>query len=117
MLDGAERQARAVIAEWPDGAYEGVAHLDDDGRGVHDIHIRARVTVRGSDLGIDLSDSHPQVLGFVNSSYPNMRSAVAMALAGETHAGAEDQGGGNRAQAGGRDPRALRRGRGMGRPG
>ena len=81
MLDGAERQARAVIAEWPDGEYEGVAHLDDDGHGFHDIHIRARVTVRGGDLRVDLSDSHPQVLGFVNSSYPNMRSAVAMALA------------------------------------
>ena len=81
VLDGAERQARAVVAEWPDGEYEGVAHLDDDGHGFHDIHIRARVTVRGSDLSIDLGDSHPQVLGFVNSSYPNMRSAVAMALA------------------------------------
>ena len=81
VLDGAERQARAVIDEWPDGEYEGVAHLDDDGHGFHDIHIRARVTVHGSDLRIDLSDSHPQVLGFVNSSYPNMRSAVAMALA------------------------------------
>ena len=81
VLDGAERQARAVIAEWPDGEYEGVAHLDDDGHGFRDIHIRARVTVHGSDLRIDLSDSHPQVLGFVNSSYPNMRSAVAMALA------------------------------------
>ena len=51
VLDGAERQARAVIAEWPDGEYEGVAHLDDDGH------------------------------GFVSSSYPNMRSAVAMAFA------------------------------------
>ena len=81
VLDGAERQARAVVAEWPDGEYEGVAHLDDDGHGFHDIHIRARVTVRGGDLRVDLSDSHPQVLGFVNSSYPNMRSAVAMALA------------------------------------
>ena len=57
VLDGAERQARAVIAEWPDGEYEGVAHLDDDGHGFHDIHIRARVTVRGSDLRIDRRDS------------------------------------------------------------
>ena len=81
VLDGAERQARAVTAEWPDGEYEGVAHLDDDGHGFHDIPIRARVAKRGSDLRVDLSDSHPQVLGFVNSSYPNMRSAVAMALA------------------------------------
>ena len=81
VLDGAERQARAVIAEWLDGEYEGVAHLDDDGHGFHDIHIHTRVTVRGSDLRVALSDSHPQVLGFVNSPCPDMRSAVAMALA------------------------------------
>ena len=55
--------------------------LDDDGHGFRDVYIRAKVTKRGSDLTVDLSDSHAQVTGFVNSSYPNMRSAVAMALA------------------------------------
>jgi N-methylhydantoinase B len=81
ILDGAERQARACIAAWKDGVYRGEAVLDDDGHGFRDIYIRAKVTKRGSDLTVDLSDSHPQVTGFVNSSYPNMRSAVAMALA------------------------------------
>src|SRR5882757_1870469 len=71
VLDGAERQTRAVIAEWQDGVYRGEALLDDDGRGHDDIHIRATVTKRGSDLVIDLSDSHEQVASFVNSSYPN----------------------------------------------
>ena len=50
VLDGAERQTRAVIAEWRDGVYRGEALLDDDGRGNEDIHIRATVTKRGSDL-------------------------------------------------------------------
>jgi N-methylhydantoinase B len=81
ILDGAERQARACIAAWKDGVYRGEAVLDDDGHGFRDIYIRAKVTKRGSDLTVDLSESHPQVIGFVNSSYPNMRSAVAMALA------------------------------------
>ena len=81
ILDGAERQARACIAAWKDGVYQGEAILDDDGHGFRDIYIRATVTKRGSDLTVDLTDSHPQVIGFVNSSYPNMRSAVAMALA------------------------------------
>jgi len=81
VLDGAERQARAVIATWKDGVYRGEAFLDDDGHGYTDIHVRATVTKRGSDLIIDLSDSHEQVIGFVNSSYPNMRSAVVVALA------------------------------------
>ncbi len=81
VLDGAERQARAVIATWQDGVYHGEAFLDDDGHRYTDIYIRATVTKRGSDLTIDLSDSHEQVVGFVNSSYPNMRSAVVVALA------------------------------------
>jgi len=38
------------------------------------------VTKQGSDLTIDLSDSHEQVTSFVNSSYPNMYSAVVVAL-------------------------------------
>ncbi len=81
ILDGAERQTRACIATWTDGVYRGEAILDDDGHRYRDVHVRATVTKRGSDLTVDLSDSHPQVVGFVNSSYPNMRSAVAMALA------------------------------------
>lgn len=81
ILDGSERQARAVFETWKDGVYEGLALLDDDGRGNEDIRIHAKVTVRGSDLEIDLSDSDPEVASFVNSSYANMRSAVAMAIA------------------------------------
>jgi N-methylhydantoinase B len=80
VLDGAERQTRAVISEWQDGVYFGEALLDDDGRGNEDIHIRATVTKSGSDLKIDLSDSHPQVTSFINSSYPNMYSSVVVAL-------------------------------------
>jgi len=80
VLDGAERQTRAVIAGWQDGVYHGEAFLDDDGRGNKDIHIRATVTKQGSDLTIDLSDSHDEVTSFVNSSYPNMYSAVVVAL-------------------------------------
>jgi N-methylhydantoinase B len=80
VLDGAERQTRAVIAEWQDGVYHGEAMLDDDGRGNEDIYIRATVTKSGSDLKIDLTDSHKQVASFINSSYPNMYSAVVVAL-------------------------------------
>ena len=81
VLDGAERQVRAIIAGWKDGVYEGEAFLDDDGHGARDIHIRARVTKQGSDLDIDLTGSHPQVRGFVNSSYANTYSAAVVALA------------------------------------
>ncbi|MBI1775423.1 MAG: hydantoinase B/oxoprolinase family protein [Proteobacteria bacterium] len=81
ILDGAERQTRAVISTWKDGVYKGEAVLDDDGHIYRDVYIRATVTKKGSDLDIDLTDSHPQVIGFINSSFPNTQSAVAMTLA------------------------------------
>jgi N-methylhydantoinase B len=81
ILDAAERQARGCIREWKDGVYEGESVLDDDGHGTEDIAIRATVTKKGSGLVVDLTKSHPQVKGFVNSSYPNMMSAVHMAVA------------------------------------
>ena len=81
VLDAAERQTRACIAKWKDGVYRGKAVLDDDGHGASDITVRATVTKRGSNLTVDLSESDAQVTGFINSSYANMRSAVAMALA------------------------------------
>src|SRR5262245_63931076 len=81
LLDGAERQVRAIISRWQDGVYEGEAFLDDDGHDTQDIRIHARVTKRGSDLEVDLSDSHPQVTGFINSSYANTYSAAVVARA------------------------------------
>ncbi len=81
MLDAAERYARATVATWADGTYCGEAVLDDDGFDRTDIIIRARVTKQGSDVSVDLSDSDPQVTGFVNSSHANTQSAVAMAFA------------------------------------
>ncbi len=81
IMDAAERQARAIFATWADGTYHGSAMLDDDGRGNEDITVRAEVTVRGSELVIDLEGSDPQTTSFINSSYANMRSAVAMAIA------------------------------------
>src|ERR1700744_5595224 len=81
VLDAAEAQARAVVATWKDGAFFSEAFLDDDGRGNNDIRIAAKVTKRGSDIEIDLTESAPQVTSFVNSSHANMHAAVAMAFA------------------------------------
>src|SRR5262249_41746303 len=81
ILDGAQRQARAVIATWRDRVYTAGAILDDAGRGNDDIAIRATVEKRGSNLIVDLSASDPEVTSFVNSSYANMRAGVAAALA------------------------------------
>jgi N-methylhydantoinase B len=81
ILDLSEAHARRIVAAWPDGEWSGEAILDDDGFDRVDVAIRARVTKRGDRLTVDLSGSDPQTTGFVNSSYANMRSAVAMAFA------------------------------------
>ena len=80
VLDGSERQVRSIIAGWKDGVYTGEAFLDDDGHKFKDIHVRARITKTGSDLEVDLTDCHPQVIGIVNSSFANSQSAVVVAL-------------------------------------
>ena len=81
MLDAAERYSRAIVAGWADGEYRGEAVLDDDGFDKTNIVIRAHVSKRGSDVIVDLTESDPQVTGFVNSSHANTQSAVAMAFA------------------------------------
>lgn len=81
ILDATEAQTRENISRWTDGTYHGEAWLDDDGRGHNDIAIRAKVTVDGSSLTVDLRDCAPQVNSFVNSPPANTRSAVIVALA------------------------------------
>lgn len=80
ILDAAEMRTRQIVAEWKDGIFHGEAFLDDDGRERTNIRIAAKVTKRGSDIEVDLSDSDPQTHSFVNSSHANMQAAVAMAF-------------------------------------
>ncbi|WP_159994487.1 hydantoinase B/oxoprolinase family protein [Roseomonas sp. 18066] len=81
ILDLAEAEARRIVESWQDGTWSAVSLLDDDGRGNQDIAIRATVTKKGSAITVDLTASDPQVASFVNSSYANMRSAVAIGFA------------------------------------
>ncbi|ONG55986.1 5-oxoprolinase [Pseudoroseomonas deserti] len=81
ILDLAEAEARRIVEAWEDGSWSSEVLLDDDGRGNQDIAIRATVTKQGSAITVDLTKSDPQVASFVNSSYANMRSAVAIGFA------------------------------------
>lgn len=76
LMDAAEAQVRRFVSQWPDGVYQGETFVDNDGFGAEMIPVRARVTVRGDELTVDLSDSSPQVTGFINSAYANTRSIV-----------------------------------------
>ncbi|RMF83578.1 MAG: hydantoinase B/oxoprolinase family protein [Nitrospinota bacterium] len=80
ILQATERQVRQLIASWPDGVYRGETLLDDDGFEHSRIPIRATVTIRGDSMTIDLSESSPQVTGFINSAYANTRSLAHVAI-------------------------------------
>ena len=80
ILDATEAQVRSFISDWPDGDYYGESLVDDDGFDSKLIPIRAKVTVAADTLTIDLSESAPQVTGFINSAYANTRSLAHAAI-------------------------------------
>ena len=80
ILDATEAQVRSFITDWPDGEYFGESLVDDDGFDSELIPIRARITIAGDTLTIDLSESAGQVTGFINSAYANTRSLAHAAI-------------------------------------
>ena len=80
ILDATEAQVRSFISDWPDGVYRGESLVDDDGFDSKLIPIRAEVTIADDTLTIDLSESAPQVTGFINSAYANTRSLAHAAI-------------------------------------
>ena len=68
-MDRAEAAARARTRTIPDGVYEAESSLDDDGVDVGKrIPVKVKVTVKGDEMTIDLTDVSKQVRGFYNSA-------------------------------------------------
>lgn len=62
LMAYAEALMRSEIEQIPDGEYYEVGYLDDDGRNRDTrLKVDVRVTVSGSDMHVDLSDSNDQV--------------------------------------------------------
>jgi N-methylhydantoinase B len=76
LLGYTERLARAAIELLPDGRYEFVDYLDDDGIDPQPIRFQVAVTVQGSELEVDFAGSSPQVKGAINCVLSFTRSAV-----------------------------------------
>jgi N-methylhydantoinase B len=69
IMDRAEAAARARTKTIPDGVYEAESSLDDDGLEVGKrIPVKVKVTVKGDEMTIDLTDVSKQVRGFYNSA-------------------------------------------------
>jgi N-methylhydantoinase B len=75
----AERADREVIAAIPDGTYTADGYLDGDGVSPEPVYVRVAVTVRGSDLHIDLTGSSPQRRGCTNCGFAQTLSAARLA--------------------------------------
>jgi N-methylhydantoinase B len=76
LLDVSERLARAEIARWPDGTFEFVDYLDDDGIDPDPIPIHVTITVAGDRLDVDFTGSGAQTRGAINSVLSFTRSAT-----------------------------------------
>jgi N-methylhydantoinase B len=80
LLDASEAGMRAVIGRIPDGTYAFEDKIDDDGITDQPIQIRAKVTVAGDEMTVDLSGCSPQSLGPSNATVASTCSTVFYAL-------------------------------------
>lgn len=82
MIKRTEIAVRDEIRKIPDGVYAGAAATDDDGTVLDEpVWVRARITVKGDEMTIDLSESDAQRKGFINSVYAaTYGNAIAAAI-------------------------------------
>ncbi|MBS1677001.1 MAG: hydantoinase B/oxoprolinase family protein [Actinobacteria bacterium] len=71
-----ERRMRAELEGIPDGTYQFVNWLEDDGQRTEPLAVAVTVTIEGSDVIVDFSGSSPQALGPVNAPYAVTASNV-----------------------------------------
>jgi N-methylhydantoinase B len=68
IMDHSEVAARARTKTIPDGVYIGESYMDDDGISIgKPIPIRVKITVKGEEMTVDLTEVSNQVQGFYNS--------------------------------------------------
>ena len=80
LLDYTERRTRAEIAALPDGEYEFLDYIDDDGIMPEPIPIRVKVTIAGDNLIADFTGTSKQAKGAINSTFPYTKSAVYLSV-------------------------------------
>jgi N-methylhydantoinase B len=76
LIDYSERVTRAMLRAIPDGEYEFVDFLDDDGVTDSPVRIQVALRFKGDEVEVDFSGSSPQVAGPVNANYAIAVSAT-----------------------------------------
>lgn len=80
MIDRSERQMRSYIEEIPDGVYYAEDFLDNDGIEDKPIKVALSLTVEGSSLHFDFSQSDPAARGPLNLARTTTQSTCYIAL-------------------------------------
>ena len=69
LVDYAERMTRAALRELPDGVYDFLDHIDDDGIDVgKPIPLKVTITKSGDAIAVDWTGTSPQVKGAINNT-------------------------------------------------
>ncbi len=79
-LDYTERLTRAEIQALPDGRYEFVDYIDDDGLSKDAIPLRLALTIEGDHVVADFTGSAPQVQGALNATLSFTKASAYLAL-------------------------------------
>ena len=81
IMDHSESAARRSVAAIPDGMYEAESYMDDDAVNLGQrVPIRVKVTVKGEQMTVDLSEISAQVQGFYNSGEAAGRACCEVAF-------------------------------------
>ncbi len=81
LIDYSERMTRAAIRELPDGVYDFLDHIDDDGIDVgKPIPLKVTITKSGDQIKVDWTGSSPQVKGAINNTLSFTKSASYCAI-------------------------------------
>lgn len=80
LLDYGERLTRKAIEAWPDGTYDFLDHIDNDGFCETPIPIKCAITVKGDRVSVDFAGSSPQVRGAINSTLSFVKSATYLSI-------------------------------------
>ncbi len=81
LVDYAERMTRAALRELPDGVYDFLDHIDDDGIDVgKPIPLKVTITKSGDQIHADWTGTSPQVKGAINNTLSYTKSASYCAI-------------------------------------
>src|SRR5438552_9819571 len=81
LVDYAERMTRAALRDLPDGVYDFLDHIDDDGIDAgKPIPLKVTITKSADAIAVDWTGSAPQVKGAINNTLSYTKSASYCAI-------------------------------------